>query len=452
MRILLAFLTLVIMTLANTVSADAELAALVKGSEVTPPLSGIQVALLERGKVTETFTMGFAQRRDDGIEALRSDHKIRVASISKLVVAIGAVRLVERGELALDSDVSEYLGWQLRNPQFPDTAITLRMLLDHTSSVRDGGRYFIAAGQGELKNFFDPARDYWDQGAHWTDQPYEPPGIYFEYANLNFGVIAEIIERVSGLRFDQFMEREVVAPLGMSGSFNPCSVPSDQRAAGFRKRESNGHWDPDGPWYAQVDGDAVNCFYGMNDLEDPDQFLSSYQLGSNASLFSPQGGFRADANDLTALLRLLANRGEVNGDPYLKSDSVAMMLAPSWSLNTAGTNGLSAGEAEPGGAIDGLMTSYGLSVHRIDPKAWGFSDAPNLLVGHLGEAYGVLSHALLDPETGNGIATIITGTADDPAKFPGHSPLYRVEEAVLSWWLKRRSNNASSHSNSTSNH
>ena len=86
MRILLAFLTLVIMTLANTVSADAELAALVKGSEVTPPLSGIQVALLERGKVTETFTMGFAQRRDDGIEALRSDHKIRVASISKLVV------------------------------------------------------------------------------------------------------------------------------------------------------------------------------------------------------------------------------------------------------------------------------------------------------------------------------------------------------------------------------
>ena len=190
----------------------------------------------------------------------------------------------------------------------------------------------------------------------------------------------------------------------------------------------------------------------MNDLENPDQFLSNYQLGSNASLFSPQGGFRADANDLTALLRLLANRGEVNGDPYLRPDSVAMMLAPSWSLNTAGTNGLSAGEAEPGGAIDGLMTSYGLSVHRIDPKAWGFSDAPNLLVGHLGEAYGVLSHALLDPETGNGIATIITGTADDPAKFPGHSPLYRVEEAVLSWWLKRRSNNASSHSNSTSNH
>jgi len=442
MRILRALLLLVMMTLANTVTADADLLALVKGTEVTPPLSGIQVALLEQGEVTETFTLGFAQRDNDGIEALRSDHKIRVASISKLVVAIGVMRLVERDQLALDSDVSRYLGWQLRNPNFPDTAITLRMLLDHTSSVRDGGRYFIAAGQGELKNFFDPATEYWDLGAHWVDQPHKAPGVYFEYANLNFGVIAEIIERVSGQRFDQFMEHEVITPLGMSGSFNPCSLSNNQRAAGFRKRDSNDRWNPDGPWYAQVDGAAVSCFYGMNDLHDPDQFLASYKLGSNASLFSPQGGFRADAGDLTALLRLLAKRGVVDGDLYLRPDSVAMMLAPSWSLNAAGTNGLSAGEAEPGGAIDGLMTSYGLSVHRIDARAWGFSDAPDLLVGHLGEAYGVLSHALLDPETGNGIATIITGTADDPAKDPGHSPLYRVEEAVLSWWLKKQSGSA----------
>ena len=84
------------------------------------------------------------------------------------------------------------------------------------------------------------------------------------------------------------------------------------------------------------------------------------------------------------------------------------------------------------------MTSYGLSVHRIDPQAWGFSNAPELLMGHLGEAYGVLSHALVDPKTGNGIATIITGTADDPAAYPGHSPLYRVEESVIQWWLNRR--------------
>lgn len=85
------------------------------------------------------------------------------------------------------------------------------------------------------------------------------------------------------------------------------------------------------------------------------------------------------------------------------------------------------------------MTSYGLSVHRIDMRAWGFDAGPALLVGHLGEAYGVLSHALFEPESGDGIATVITGTGDDPAlSAPGSSPLYRVEEEVLRWWISRQ--------------
>ena len=123
------------------------------------------------------------------------------------------MRLVDQGQISLEQDVSKYLGWELRNPLFPDRSVTLRMLLDHTSSVRDGTRYFIAAGEGRLKDFFDPNSEYWDAGEHWSDQIRETPGSYFEYANLNFGLVAEIIERVSGQRFDQFMQDEVIAPL-----------------------------------------------------------------------------------------------------------------------------------------------------------------------------------------------------------------------------------------------
>lgn len=426
--------------LVTSVSADTKLALLLKGTAVTPALSGIQVAILERGRVTDSYAYGFAQRQDEDIESLRIDHNIRVASISKLLVAVGVMRLVDQDQISLEQDVSKYLGWELRNPLFPDRAVTLRMLLDHTSSVRDGTHYFIAAGEGRLKDFFDPNSKHWDAGEHWSDQIRESPGSYFEYANLNFGLVAEIIERVSGQRFDQFMQDEVIAPLGMTGSFNLCTLPRDQRAAGFRKRNANDEWDPEGPWYTQVDGEEVSCFYGMAALDAPDQFLIHYSLGANASLFSPQGGYRGNVMDLMALLQLLFNEGQVNGTFYLTRESVSNMLKPSWSLNASRDNGRSAGEAEPGGPLDGLMTSYGLSVHRIDPQAWGFSNAPELLVGHLGEAYGVLSHALVDPKTGNGIATIITGTADDPAAFPGHSPLYRVEESVIQWWLEKTDN------------
>ena len=426
---------ILLITVNASARSDPELANFLEGTAVTPALSGIQVGILKRNEVTKTFAYGFAQRAGNVKEPLRVDHKVRVASISKLLVAVGVMRLVERGYLALDNDVSNYLGWKLRNPLFPKTKITLRMLLDHTSSVRDGDRYYIAAGEGRLQDFFDPNTDFWDGGAHWADRREEVPGSYFQYANLNSGLIAEIIERVSGQRFDQFMEYEVIAPLNMTGSFNPCSLSRDQRAAAFRKRDPNGRWDPDGPWYTQVDGDASNCFYGMTAIDDPEKFLINYPLGSNASLFSPQGGFRANVTDLMALLKIFSSNGRLGERAYLTPESITEMLASSWSLNACGDNGVSSGEAEPGGVFDGLMTSYGLSVHRIDPRSWGFSDAPELLVGHLGEAYGVLSSALLDPQTGNGIAIIITGTGDDPANHPGHSPLYRVEELVITWWL-----------------
>lgn len=421
-----------------TSTFDNGLQALVDGTDTTPALSGLQVSLLEGAQPTEHYAYGFAQITDDGTVPLEMHHKIRVASISKLVVAIGVMRLVEAGRLDLDADVSTYLGWTLRNPAFADTPITARQLLAHTSSIRDRSAYYIAAGEGELRDFFDPASPHFDAGEHFASGPGQQPGRYFVYANLNFGLLGELIERVSGQRFDQYMTAAVLDPLGLSARFDPCAIEAGKLAAAFRKGDGDGNWHPDGPWIAQVDGGTPRCFYGMRDAAQAESFLAGYVPGSNASLFSPQGGLRASADDLVTVLRLLAGGGVVDSRRLLSEATVAAMLAPQWTLKAAGDNGLSAGEAEPGGPTEGLMTSYGLSVHRIDLRAWGFDSGPRLLVGHLGEAYGVLSHALYDPETGDGIATIITGTADDPAASPpGHSPLYRVEEEILRWWLAR---------------
>ena len=74
-------------------------------------------------------------------------------------------------------------------------------------------------------------------------------------------------------------------------------------------------------------------------------------------------------------------------------------------------------------------------------RAWGFEKGPRYLVGHLGQAYGVLSHALFDPASGDGIVTIVGGTGDKPDANAGHSPLYRIEEALLHWWINHRGSN-----------
>src|SRR5947209_18657054 len=82
-----------------------------------------------------TFADGIADPQSG--RRVTVDDPVRVASVSKMVTAIGVMKLVDEGRLNLDRDVSDYLGWRLRNPSFPDRPITLAMLLAHTSSVRE---------------------------------------------------------------------------------------------------------------------------------------------------------------------------------------------------------------------------------------------------------------------------------------------------------------------------
>src|SRR5688500_2909468 len=89
-----------------------------------PPAGSYAWARFDSRGVTASGAAGLADRASG--RALTVDDPVRLASITKLHVALGVMRLVEQGRLDLDSDVSDRLGWTLRNPSFPDRPITLR--------------------------------------------------------------------------------------------------------------------------------------------------------------------------------------------------------------------------------------------------------------------------------------------------------------------------------------
>src|SRR5207248_8324268 len=99
-----------------------------------PPHAQVGVAFDANGELA-SFADGIADPQSG--RRVTADDPVRVASVSKMVVAIGVMKLVEAGKLDLTSDVSRWLGWSLRNPSFPGRPITLRMLLSHTGSVRE---------------------------------------------------------------------------------------------------------------------------------------------------------------------------------------------------------------------------------------------------------------------------------------------------------------------------
>ncbi len=375
------------------------------------PVASVRVAF-DRDGIVSTQTRGWADVATQ--RAVSADDPVRIASISKMLTAIGAMRLVEQGKLDLDADVSSLLGWRLRHPGFPDTPITLRLLLSHRASLTDDAGYYAIPLDGALREVTDDARA-WDN-AH-------APGTFFRYANLNFPVVASAMERATGERFDTLMQRLVFAPLHIDACFNweSCNEATVARAVVL--------YDTDGkPIRDDNGGRKPACSVNLSTHGDCD--LSQWKPGRNGALFSPQGGLRISCNGLAKVGRLLLGEGEVDGVRLLSAESVRTLAQPLWTY--AEGTGLTVEEDDSSQSQRGFFCRYGLAVQTLATKREGCRDDPFgdgvARVGHAGAAYGLLSGVWIDRASGTGVAYFATGVADAPRGE--RSAFTAVEEAL----------------------
>ena len=403
---------------------DAELAAI--AGNPACQLASMSVLAIERGKLAYQRQFGQRFLATAALPARPADHRTlyRIASVSKLMTTLAALRLVEQGKMALDTDVSAYLGFALRNPGYPAQPLTLRALLTHTSSLRDDAGYSWPCSVA-LQSVLAPGGSHYGSGAMWARTA--PPGNYFAYSNLGWGLIGTIMERVSGVRFDHLMQRLLLEPMGMRGGYNPSEFsPEDlaNTATLYRKRTVDTEvWNSAGPWIAQVDD------YSTRSPARP-AGLDSCAIGANATPFSPTGGLRASAAGLGQVMLMLMNDGLHQGRRILQSDTLRTMFARQWTHD--GSSGARGGN---GDTLNGLYHCWGLGNQQ-------FPDRPGMrlagqagfpAVGHLGEAYGLTAVFAFDPVSHNGMIVLVGGVACDPAACPGaYSAMSRYEEQIVS--------------------
>jgi CubicO group peptidase (beta-lactamase class C family) len=363
------------------------------------PLASLSVLAIRHGAVVHEQQCG-----DRSMSGLAADaHTLyRIASVSKLVTTLGLMRLVEAGKVALDRDVSAYLGFPLFNPQFPAVPVTLRMLLNHTSSLRDDAGYAFPLSVA-LRDVITPAM--------WS--PRAVPGTYFTYCNLGFGLIGTIMERVTGERFDRLMQRLVLAPLGLRGGYNVAELSPFELAnlaTLYRKRTVDTEvWDLQGPWIAQVDAAPT-----------PLPGIATYVPGANATPFSPTGGLRTSARDLGVVMQMLMNGGVHRGSRILQPGTLRTMFTRTWTDD--GSNG---------DTMHGFYRAWGLGNQQFAGHAL-VADGGFNAVGHLGDAYGLRAIFAADLVRRNGMVVLIGGTGADPATQPGrYSALARCEEKIV---------------------
>ncbi|MDA0564250.1 beta-lactamase family protein [Streptomonospora sp. S1-112] len=314
-------------------------------------LPGAAVAVTRGEEVVLTAGYG---RAADGTE-LTADTPMRVASLSKSFTALAVMQLVEAGEVDLDQPVRRYLPeFRIADPRGAD--ITVRQLLDQTSGMSD--RTFPEATSPQPDTLREAV-------ARLRAVELEAdPGTDWNYHNPNYHVAARLVEVVSGLEFDAYMEREVFAPAGMDDTVAAPSTgaPVPGLAEGF-----------------------IRAYGTSVAVPEPDQFA----VGS--------GGIVSTAEDMAEWMVVQNSGGRAStGERLLSAEGIA-------ETHTASAN--------EGRSALGWM--------RRTPEAGDHTRLPQVWHGGMLSTYS--SYQFLVPETGYGVAVLfnsgMTLTEEDTARL-----------------------------------
>lgn len=315
---------------------------------------GASLVLCAPDSPDEVFCHGFARLKPR--MPVTPDTCFRIASVSKLVMSFAALSLMESGQLDLDRDIGDYLGYPVRSPHAPEVPITSRMLLTHTAAITDDGPYGTLGMQPgcRLRTLLEDASSF---------RAYAP-GSAFYYSNLGAGVMGVVLEKAAGMPFDDLLRERVFAPLGVRASYDPRRIrPADDLADGYSVR---GFLPP------VLRYDAAALAARAPEPFDPE---GDYLIAA--------GRMITDSSGMAKLVRLLASR---DGLGVISGEALHMMRSPQ----------------------DGLMgiahAGRGLNTAFLPDVFDGFSP-----VGHQGVAYGMCAELFADPASGCGVGVMTSG-------------------------------------------
>lgn len=180
---------------------------------------GVQAAIIKGGQVRYCYEYGIANV-DNNTPVVR-DTKYRCASLSKIIVAMTVMAVSDVSSFDIDADISNYLGYEVRNPSFPDTEITPRMLMTHSSSISDSQAFLESRNSRSSA----PLEFLLSYGSTYTGSR---PGSEYLYSNFGLAVLAAAIETYTGKSFDSLAGEYIFDKIGIDCGFlaSDISAPS----------------------------------------------------------------------------------------------------------------------------------------------------------------------------------------------------------------------------------
>ena len=342
-------------TIAQAEKAEAAIQQLMQ----TTPVVGLSVAVVKDNKIIYNHSFGYKDLEQK--LPLQNDHIFRIASISKSFTTTAIMQLVAKKQISLDQDVSELVGFKVRNPKFPSTVITLKMLLSHRSSINDSEGYFSL-------DAIDPAKNpNWEKSYN----AYEPNKGYM-YCNLNYNLAGSILEKITGVRFDQYIQQQILDPLGLYGGYNVNALDSNLIAKIYEYKR-----------------DSTKFTHSPSAYAPRTEEINNYTMGRSTPIFSPTGGMKISAHDLAEYMIMHSQLGKHKGKRIIPKKLSKQMQA-----------------------IISEEENYGMALETSTQLIPG-----KTMIGHTGVAYGLYSIMFFEPKEKIGFVVISNGC--DPKTING---------------------------------
>jgi CubicO group peptidase (beta-lactamase class C family) len=337
---------------------------------------------------------------------------LRIASISKMFTGIVAMQLCEEGKLTLDDDIKKFLDFPLYNSAYPHVPITIAMLLNHTSTLKDSKIIVDYAMKTIFKDSslqmqsIQPLKHIFTKGnyhflpARSTIRKGETiaikPGKYFHYTNLNFVILAHIIETIEQKPFYQSVRERLLQRYSVDGGFIVQELPKDA-VLSPQYVWRNQTWHPEADFYTKHYDSVFTS-------------IQHYTPGLNVLRFSPQAGLRINSIGLASFFRqwLL--------DSAMQNIRTKMFTS-SWKekLNNNARQ------------FDNFFKEWGLACHIISTKQEPFiKDFP--WIGHIGRANGAYTIVYMSPLYKKGIIILINGMKYQPKGDMGFA---EIEKEII---------------------
>ena len=194
-------------------------------------LNGV-VLYAEQGELVYEEAFGWRDLNKRHKDSIRIDDAFQLSSDSKMFTAEAVMLLKADGKLDYDDDIRKYI------PEIPYEGVTIRHLLTHCSGLP---RYDSMADEfwpDRKKPFSNEALI--AMLAEKTPDPYGTPGGGYFYNNINYALLASVVERASGQNFEDFMRERIFEPCGMTHSYI-YSMRDDTAVSLYMPVEVHGH-------------------------------------------------------------------------------------------------------------------------------------------------------------------------------------------------------------------